>query len=98
VEVGRAATNVPAVVPDMQPYELVLNTSRQVVEIRERSYPYSGSPANYGGILRSVYQREMALNGEANFAKAVAEELARATAKEKAQKAAKPAPAEKKQP
>jgi hypothetical protein len=89
----------------MQPYELVLDATQHVVEIRERAYPYSGSAANYGGILRSVYEREMHLNGAANYAKAVEEELARATererlqkAAEKLQKAAKPPPAEKKQP
>jgi hypothetical protein len=96
VEVVPAATNSARNVPALPPYELVLDDSQHITQIRERCYPFSGSPRVYGNTLRAVYEREMKLNGGGNFSSVIEKELAKAMELEKAQKAAKPAPAPKK--
>jgi len=95
VEVDRNPTNQPAL-PAMPPYELLSDDGRHIVQIRERSFPYSGSPRVYGNTVRSVYEREMKVNGGANYQATVEKELAKAWETEKPQPPAKPAAAPKK--
>lgn len=85
-------TNRPgnAVLP-MQPYELLLDDSLRVVKIQQRSYPYRGSARVYADTVRTVYEREMRLNGGVNYPQMIEKELAKAWELEKAQKTAKPA-------
>jgi hypothetical protein len=96
VEVGRgvtnAATGYAGVVQAMQPYELLLDAAGRVVQIRERTYPYTGPASNYGDILRTVHTREEQRDGGAHFSAQAEKEMAAAEAKEKAAKAAKAAP------
>ncbi len=61
-----------------------------MVQIRERCYAYLGSPAVYDHTVRTVYEREMKLNGGINYQAMVEKELAREWEKEKAQKLIKP--------
>jgi len=96
VEVDRNLANQPGGVPAVPPYELLVDDSRHVVQIRERAYPYSGSARVYGNTVRSVYDREMNLNGGANYPAMVEQALAKAWATEKGQTPAKPAPAARK--
>jgi hypothetical protein len=97
VEVNPQATNRPGIAPPLPPYELLLDAGQHVMQIRERCYPYSGSARVYDNTVRSVYDREMKLNGGRNYAAALQIELARAWEAEKAQRTAKPAPAPKKE-
>jgi len=97
VEVGQELTNSAGIVPVMPPYELLLDDSQRVTQIRERCYPYVGSARVYGNTLRSVYEREVKLNGGGNFQKVIEKELAQAWEAEKAQKPIKPAQAPKRQ-
>ena len=95
VEVGPGVTNLTnrpgKVVLPMQPYELLLDDSQRVVKIQQRSHPYRGSARVYANTVRTVYQREMRLNGGVNYPEMIAKELAQAWELEKAQKPAKPA-------
>lgn len=93
VEVDRQATNGPGIVPALPPYELLVDAGQRVAQIRERCYPYSGSARVYEATVRSVYEREMKLNGGRNYPAALEIALAKAWEAEKAQKTVKPAPA-----
>jgi hypothetical protein len=96
VEAGPGAanpTNRPGnVALPMQPYELLLDDSQRVVRIQQRSYPYRGSARVYADTVRTVYEREMRLNGGVNYPQMIEKELAKAWELEKAQKTARPAP------
>jgi hypothetical protein len=96
VEVSQDSVKYPGVVPAMPPYELLVDASGHLAQIRERCYPYIGSARVYGDTVRSVYEREIKRNGGVNYPQEVVKELAKAWAKEKAQKPANPAPAQKK--
>jgi len=91
VEANPQATNRPGKVTALPPYELLVDAGQRVVQIRERCYPYSGSARVYDNTVRSVYEREMKLNGGRNYPAALEKELAKAWEAEKAQKAIKPA-------
>jgi hypothetical protein len=97
VEVDPQPTNRPGKVQALPPYELLVDAGQRVVQIRERCYPYSGSARVYDNIVRSVYEREMKLNGGRNYAAALEAELAKAWEMEKAARAVKPAPAARKE-
>jgi len=68
------------------PYELLAGASHRVTQIRERCYPFPGSPSVYEQTVRTVYEREIKLNGAVNYEVAVRQELAKEWEKEKAQK------------
>ena len=97
VEVASSATNLPGNVQALPPYELLVDASQHVVQIRERCYPFIGSARVYDNTVRSVYEREMKLNGGRNYLAVLQQELAKAWEMEKAQKTIKPAPAPKKE-
>ncbi len=96
VEVDHDSVKYPGVVPAMPPYELLVDASGHLAEIRERCYPYVGSARVYGDTVRSVYEREIKRNGGVNYPQEVVKELAKAWEKEKAQKTIKPEPVQKK--
>ena len=96
VEAGPGVTNLTKrpgkdVLP-MQLYELLLDDSLRVVKIQQRSHPYRGSARVYADTVRTVYEREMRLNGGVNYPQVIEKELATAWELEKAQKTVKPAP------
>ena len=88
VEVGHDSVKYPGVVPAMPPYELLVDDSGHVAQIRERCYPFRGSARVYGDTVRTVYEREIKLNGGVNYPQEVVKELAKEWEKEKAQKTA----------
>jgi hypothetical protein len=95
--INHGATNRPGNATALPPYELLVDAGQHVVQIRERCYPYLGSARVYDNTVRSVYEREMKLNGGRNYLAVLEMELAKAWEMEKAQKAVKPAPAPKKE-
>ena len=72
------------------PYELLVDAANHLTQIRERSYPYLGSPKVYDHTVRTAYAQQAQLNRQAaNYEAAILRELAAAYEKEKAAKAAK---------
>ena len=95
--INNGATNRPANATALPPYELLVDAGQRVAQIRERCYPYLGSAGIYANTVRTVYEREIKLNGGRDYPAVLEKELAKAWEAEKAQKAAKPAPAPKKE-
>ncbi len=93
VEAGRESAKSPVAVP---PYELLVDASQHVTQIRQRCYAFNGSARVYEDTVQAVYEREMKRNGGINYPQEVVKELAKAWEKEKAQKTAHPQPAPKK--
>jgi hypothetical protein len=90
VEVEPASAKNPEKIPAMTPYELLVDAGRRVAQIRQRCYAYAGSPAVYELTVRTVYEREIKLNGGINFQAMVEKELAKEWEKEKEQKMLQP--------
>jgi len=93
VEAARESAKSPAADP---PYELLVDASQHVTQIRERCYAYRGSARVYEDTVQAVYEREMKRNGGINYPQEVVKELAKAWEKEKAQKTMPPETAPKK--
>jgi hypothetical protein len=89
VEVEHDFVKYPEKIPAMPPYELLADAAQHVTQIRERCYPFLGSPVIYDQTVRTVYEREAKLNGGNNFEKTVEMELAKEWEREKAQKTIK---------
>jgi hypothetical protein len=86
VEVEHDSVKYPEKVPAMPPYELLVDAGQRVTQVRERCYTFLGNPVIYDQTVRTVYEREVKLNGGFNFEKTVEKELAKEWEKEKAQK------------
>ena len=57
--INSGATNRPADVTALPPYELLVDAGQHVLQIRERCYPYLGSAGVYANTVRTVYEREI---------------------------------------
>jgi hypothetical protein len=89
VEMEHDSAKNPEKAPALPPYELLVDASQRVVQVRERCYRFAGSPAVYDRTVRAVYDREMKLNGGINYQEMVEKELAKEWENEKAQKMTK---------
>jgi hypothetical protein len=87
VEVEHDSVKYPEKVPAMPPYELLVDAGQRVTQVRERCYTFLGNPVIYDQTVRTVYEREVKLNGGVNYEKTLEKELAKEWEKEKAQKA-----------
>ena len=89
VEVEHDFVKYPEKIPAMPPYELLVDAGQHVTQVRERCYPFLGSPAVYDQTVRAVYEREVKRNGGNDYEKTVEKELAKEWEREKAQKTAR---------
>ena len=85
VEVEHDSAKYPENAAATPPYELLVDASRHVTQVRERCYPFAGSPAVYDRTVRAVYDREMKLNGGINYEEMVVKDLAKEWEREKAE-------------
>jgi len=85
VEVEHDSLKYPEKATTVPPYELLVDASQRVTQVRERCYPFAGSPAVYDRTVRTVYNREVKLNGGINYEEMVEKELAKEREKEKAE-------------
>jgi len=67
------------------PFELQMDSNSVIVQFRERSYDYPGSPGVYTNTLTSTYNREVKIDGGLHYVDVIRGQLANAWKNEQRQ-------------